>query len=321
MKAIVQHQYGSPDVMHLEEVVKPVPGDDDVLVKIRAVSLNASDNEFLTGSPAYVRAWGMFKPKYKTLGSDIAGVVEAVGKNIKLFKEGDHVFGDVFLRFGGLAEYALASESMLMAKPDTISFEEISTMPQAGVIALQGLRYKGRVLPGQKVLINGAGGGAGSYAIQLAKLYGTEVTAVDNGSKLSMMRGLGADHVIDYKKVDFTKNGIQYDHILDLISAHSMSDYKRALKPEGKYAMVGGTVPALLQTLIAGSWISMTSKKVMGVLAHQQSKEDMASMIALMEENKIKAVIDRKYKLSETPEAFRRLADGEALGKLVIVFD
>ena len=255
MKAIVHDQYGSPDVLKLAEVEKPAPKDNEVLIKVHAVSVNGSDWEGLRGKPLYARLGGLRKPGNKILGSDIAGRVEAVGKNVKQFQPGDEVFGEMAGYRGGFAEYACAPEKLLARKPAGMTFEQAAAIPQAAVIALQGIRDKGQVQPGQKVLINGAGGSAGTFAVQLAKLYGAEVTGVDNTGKLDFMRSLGADHVIDYTREDFTKNGKQYDLILDVIAHRSVFAYKRALKPNGTYFVVGGSVATLFQMLLLGPWI------------------------------------------------------------------
>ncbi len=250
MKAIVQHKYGSPDVLKIEEVELPTPTDNEVLIKVHAVSVNLSDWEGLRGKPLYARIGGLLKPKNKILGSDIAGQVETVGRNVTQFQPGDEVFGLMWGYRGGFAEYACTAEKALALKPVGMTFEEAATIPQAAVIALQGIRDKGQVQSGQNVLINGAGGGAGSFAVQLAKYYGAEVTAVDNTEKLDFMRSLGAGHVIDYTREDFTKNGKQYDMILDVIAHRSVFAYKRALGPNGSYFMVGGSVATMFQMLL-----------------------------------------------------------------------
>src|SRR5215211_2448694 len=258
MKAIVRTEYGSPEVMRLEEVPKPVPGDDELLVKVHAVSLNRSDWEGLIGKPLYARMGGLRRPGYPILGSDIAGRVETVRKANSQFQPGDEVFGEMWDYHGGFAEYVCTRGKAWALKPAGLTFEQAAAIPQAGVIALQGIRNKGQVQPGQKVLINGAGGGAGSFAIQLAKLYGAEVTGVDNTEKLDFMRSLGADHVIDYTREDFTKNGKQYDFILDLIAYRSAFAYARALKPNGSYYAVGGSVATFLQFFLFGPSIRRT---------------------------------------------------------------
>ena len=242
MKAIVYTKYGPPEVLQLKEVAKPTPKDDEVLIKVRAVSVNRSDWEGLRGKPLYARIGGLLRPRHQILGSDVAGRVEMAGRNVRRFQPGDEVFGDILPRLGGFAEYVCARESALALKPASLTFEEAASIPQAAVIALQAIRDKGRVQPGQKVLINGAGGGAGTFAVQLAKLYGAEVTGVDNTGKLDFMRSLGADHVIDYTREDFTKNGNQYDLILDIVAHRSVFAYARALRPTGSYYAVGGSV-------------------------------------------------------------------------------
>ncbi|MCP5105454.1 MAG: NAD(P)-dependent alcohol dehydrogenase, partial [bacterium] len=253
MKAIVYERYGSPDVLELKELEKPTPKDNEVLIKVHAVSVNASDCELLGGSPLYTRMWGLLKPKKKILGSDIAGRVEVVGRNVTQFQQGDAVFGDILECWGGFAEYVCAPRNSLILKPAGMTFEEAAALPQAASVALQGLRDKGRIQPGQKVLINGAGGGAGSFAVQIAKLFGAEVTGVDSTGKLDMMRSIGADRVIDYTQEDFTRNEQCYDLILDFVASHSIFDYKRALSPRGVYAMVGGSMAHIFQTLFFGS--------------------------------------------------------------------
>jgi len=321
MKAIVREKYGSPDVLRLEEVAMPTPQDNEVLVKVHAVSMNLSDWEGLTGKPLYARIGGLLKPGRKILGSDIAGRVEGVGRNVTQFQPGDEVFGLLLSYAGGFAEYACAPEKALALKPAGLTFEQAATIPQAAVIALQGIRDQGQVQPGQKVLINGAGGGAGSFAVQLAKLYGAEVTGVDNTGKLDFMRSLGADHVIDYTREDFTKNGKQYDLILDIIAHRSVFAYKRALRPDGSYFMVGGSVATMFQMLLLGPWIRKTTGRKIGLLMVQPNAEDMLHMTGLCEAGKVVPVIDRRYPLSEVPEALRYLGEGHAKGKIVITVE
>lgn len=318
MKAIVYHNYGSPDVLKLEEVNKPIPADDEVLIKIHAVSVNRSDWEALTGKPLYARMGGLLKPHHPILGSDIAGRVEMVGKNNTQFQLGDEVFGEMSGYCGGFAEYTCATGKLLALKPAKMTFEEASAIPQAAVIALQGIRTKGQVQPGQKVLINGAGGGAGMFAVQLAKLYGAEVTGVDNTGKLDFMRSLGADHVIDYTREDFTKNGKQHDLILDVIAHRSVFAYQRALKPNGSYFAVGGSVATFFQIMLLGPRIRKTTGKNIRILAVQRNRKDLVSITELCEAGKVVPVIDRQYPLSEVPEALRYLGEGRAKGKVVI---
>jgi len=318
MKAIVYTKYGPPETLQLEEVAKPTPKDDEVLIKVRAVSVNRSDWEGLRGKPLYARIGGLLKPRHQRLGSDIAGRVEMAGRNIWRFQPGDEVFGDILPRLGGFAEYVCASESALALKPPSMTFEEVAAIPQAAVIALQGIRDRGQVQPGEKVLINGAGGGAGTFAVQLAKMYGAEVTGVDNYGKLDFMHSLGADHVIDYTREDFTKNGKQYDLILDIVAHRSVFAYKRALRPNGSYFLAGGSVATILQILFLGPWIRRTTSKKIRVLAVRPNIEDLDFMKELIEAGKVTPVIDRTYPLSEVPEAMGYVGEGHAQGKVVI---
>jgi NADPH:quinone reductase-like Zn-dependent oxidoreductase len=321
MKAIVYHNYGSPDVLHLEEVKKPTPTDDEVLIKIYAVSVNRSDWEGLVGKPLYARLGGLLKPREHILGSDIAGRVEMVGKSNQQFQLGDDVFGELAGYGGGFAEYVCARGNLLALKPASISFEEAAAIPQAGVIALQGIRDKGQIQPGQKLLINGAGGGAGTFAIQLAKLHGAEVTGVDNTGKLDFMRSLGADHVIDYTREDFTKSGKQYDLILDLIAHRSIFSYQRALRPNGSYFMVGGSVATMFQLLVLGPWIRRIKGKNLCLLAVQRNRKSLVTITELCEAGNIVPCIDKRYPLSEVPEALRYLGEGRVKGKVVIALE
>ena len=321
MKAIVYHEYGSPDVLKLEEVQKPTPAYNQLLIKVLAASINRSDWEGLIGRPLYARIGGLFKPGNKILGSDIAGIVEAVGKDVKQFKPGDEVFGLMMNYGGGFAEYVCTSGKALALKPVGMTFDEAAAIPQAAFIALQGIREKGQVLPGQKVLINGAGGGTGTFAIQLAKLAGAEVTGVDNAEKLELMRSLGADHVIDYTKEDFTKNGQQYDLILDVIAYRSVFAYRRALAPNGTYFMAGGSVATIFQMLLLGPWIRRTTGKKIRLLVVQTDSKDLVYITELIESGKVKLVIDKRYPLSETDEALRYLGEGHAKGKIVLTVE
>jgi NADPH:quinone reductase-like Zn-dependent oxidoreductase len=321
MKAIVYTEYGLPDVLQLKEVERPTPKDNEVLIKVHAVSVNASDWESLRGRPLYARLGGLRKPRKRILGSDIAGQVEAVGTNVKQFQLGDEVFGDILDYMGGFAEYVCAPENKLALKPASMTFEEAAAIPQAAVIALQGIRDKGQVQSGQRVLINGAGGGAGTFAVQLAKLYGAEVTGVDNTGKLDLMRSLGADHVIDYTQEDFTENGKQYDLILDVVAHRSVFAYKRALRSNGSYFFVGGSVATIFQILLLGPWIRRTTGKKTRLLVVQSNLRDLVFMTELYEAGKVVPVIDRRYPLSEVPEALRYLGEGHAQGKVVITLE
>lgn len=292
-----------------------------MLIRIHAVSLNGSDREGLIGRPLYARLGGLLRPGHRILGSDIAGRVESVGKNHTEFKPGDEVFGEIPGYHGGLAEYVCTDGKTMMLKPAVLTFEQAAAIPQAGVIALQGIREKGQVQPGQKVLINGAGGSAGSFAIQLAKLYGAEVTGVDNAGKLDFMRSLGADQVIDYKQEDFTSSGRQYDLILDLIAHRSVFAYQRALRPNGTSFFVGGSVAVALQILLLGPWIRRTRGKNIRMLVVSQNRRDLISITELCEAGKIVPAIDRRYSFRDAPEALRYVAEGRAKGKVVITLE
>ncbi|MGB8190844.1 MAG: NAD(P)-dependent alcohol dehydrogenase [Chitinophagaceae bacterium] len=317
MKAIVYTKYGGPEVLQMAEVEKPSPKDDEVLIKVHAVSLNDWDWGLLQGDFVNRMLNGLRKPKRKILGSDIAGKIEAVGKNTTRFKTGDEVYGDLSGQWGGFAEYVCAPEKLLALKPAGMSFNEAAAIPQAAMLAVQGLIDKGKIQAGQKLLINGAGGGVGTFGVQIAKLYGVEVTGVDHSGKLDMMRSLGFDHVIDYTKEDFTKMGRQYDLILDVKTNRSMLNYARALSPNGVYVTVGGSMPRLLQALLFAPLISMTSKKHIRIVALKTNK-DLAYMSELFEAGKIKCVIDGPYRLDEVPEAFRLFGKGEHKGKVVV---
>ena len=321
MNAMVYHQYGSPDVLKLEEVEKPTPEDDEVLVKVHAASVNAADWALLTGKPLLVRLMdnGLLKPKFKILGADIAGRVQAVGKDVQEFHSGDEVFGDISERgWGGFAEYVCAGEDALVLKPANMTFEEAASVPLAAVTALQGIRDKGEIQSGQKVLINGASGGVGTFAVQIAKSFGAEVTAVCRTGNLDMARSMGAAQVIDYTQEDFTQNGQSYDLIIAANGFHSISDYTRALNPTGIYVVTGGSLTQIFQAMLLGPWMLRTGGKKMSGLAAKPNKKDLAFIKELLEAGKVKPVIDRRYKLSELAEALRYLGEGHARGKVVI---
>ena len=320
MKAIVYQKYGPPDVLKLEEVEKPIPRDDEVLIKIHAVSINDWDWMALIGESFVTRLiHGLLKPKIKILGCDIAGRVEAVGKNVKQLQQDDEVFGDLCENgFGGFAEYVCAPENALALKPGSMTFEEAAAIPQAGMLAVQGLRDKGQIQSGQKLLINGAGGGVGTFGVQIAKLYGVEVTGVDSSGKLDMMRSIGFDHVIDYTKEDFTKNGQCYDLILDNKMNRSIFNYMCALSPNGIYVTTGGSIARVFQAFLLGPLISLFSKKSIRIVALKPNK-DLAYLNELFETGKITSVIDGPYKLSEVPEALRYFGEGNHKGKVVII--
>jgi NADPH:quinone reductase-like Zn-dependent oxidoreductase len=317
MKAIVYTKYGGPEVLQLKEVEKPSPGDDEVLIRNHAVSINDWDFGLLQGDFINRMMNGLRKPKRQILGSDIAGRIEAVGKNVTRFKAGDEVYGDLSGRWGGFAEYCCAPEKALALKSASMSFAEAAAIPQAAMLAVQGLIDKGKIQPGQKLLINGAGGGVGTFGVQVAKLYGVEVTGVDSAAKLGMMRSIGFDHVIDYAREDFTKNGRRYDLILDAKTNRSMSDYACALNPNGTYVTVGGSMGRLFQALLLSPWISMTGKKHFRIVTLKPNK-DLAYMNGLYESGKVRPVIDGPYALNEFPAAFALFDKAGHKGKVVI---
>jgi NADPH:quinone reductase-like Zn-dependent oxidoreductase len=321
MKAVVYTRYGSPDVLRFMDVEKPAPKDNQVLVKVRAVSLNRSDWEALRGKPAYARITGPFRPRHHILGSDIAGRVEAAGRTATNFQPGDDVFADILGYMGGFAEYVCVPERALAPMPAGMTYEEAAALPQAGAIALQGIWDKGQIQPGQKVLINGAGGGSGMYAVQLAKLRGAEVTGVDNAEKLEFIRSLGADHVIDYTRADFARNGRSYELILDLAAHRSVLAYKGSLVPGGRYLYVGGSAATLLQVLLIGPLLGRAEGKKLRLLAVRSGAQRLAPLVGLCQAGKIATVIDRRYRLSEVPEALRYLGEGHAKGKLVAIVE
>jgi len=317
VKAIVYEKYGTPDVLQLKEAAKPVPGEDEVLVKVHAASINDWDWGLLYGDFINRMLNGLRKPRRSILGSDIAGKIETVGKKVKRFKAGDDVYGDLSGQWGGFAEYVCAPEKSLSLKPAAMSFEEAAAIPQAAMLAVQGLIDKGKIKQAQKVLINGAGGGVGTFAIQIAKLYGAEVTGVDKATKLEMLRSIGFDHVIDYTKEDFTKNGKAYDLILDAKTNRSAFDYTRSLNRNGVYVTVGGSIGHLLQVLILARLIRMIQSKHLRIVALKPNK-DLAFMNDLFEKGKVRTVIDGPYRLDQLGEAFRHFAKADHLGKIVI---
>lgn len=303
--------------MQLQEVEKPILKDDEVLVRNYAVSLNDWDFGLLQGDLINRLINGLRKPKRKILGSDVAGRIEAVGKNVTRFKQGDDVYGDLSGRWGGFAEYSCASEKALALKPASMSFVEAAAIPQAAMLAVQGLIDRGKIHQGQKLLINGAGGGVGTFAVQIAKLYEVELTGVDSTSKLSMLRSMGFDHVIDYSREDFTKNNQRYDLILDVKTNRSMLDYTRALNTRGTYVTVGGSMARLFQLFVLGPLISIITKKHLRIVALKYNK-DLLYMNKLFESGKVKPVIEGPYELNNFREAFEIFSKGEHKGKVVI---
>jgi NADPH:quinone reductase-like Zn-dependent oxidoreductase len=314
MRAVVYDRYGPPDVLRVENLPKPSPAARQVLVKVAATSVNLSDWEALRGSPLYSRIGGLRSPARRTLGSDLAGWVDAVGPAVTRFRPGDEVYGDNLMLGGGFAEYAIAPESVLARKPAALTFAQASAIPQAGVIARQGTDGASA---GQRVLINGAGGGSGSFAIQLAKRLGAQVTGVDNAGKLDFMRSLGADKVIDYRSEDFTRSG-PYDLILDLVAHRSVFAYRQALAPDGRYRCVGGSVSALLRVLTIGSVAGWLTHRRLGVLAVEQGPTHFQPVADLCVAGDLGIHIDRTFTLDEVPEALAQVGEGHALGKVVV---
>jgi NADPH:quinone reductase-like Zn-dependent oxidoreductase len=316
VKAIVRYRYGPPDVLELRNLEPPVPRDHEVLIKVAAASVNRSDWEVVVGKPLYARMGGLRRPRQPGLGTDVAGRVEAVGSAVESFRPGDEVFGDLMYHGGAaFAEFVRVAETApIVHKPPTFTFAEASTLPQAALIALQGTT--GRVKPGDRVLVNGAGGGAGVFAMQLAKTAGAEVTGVDSSHKQDFMRSVGADHVIDYTRTDYTKTG-RYDLILDLVCERSVFAIRRALAPGGRYSVVGGSVRSLLAAVIIGRLLS-TGGRTMGVLMVRPNKTDLLRVAHMVAAGELSPRIERTYPLDQTPAALRHLGEGLALGKLVI---
>jgi len=320
MKAILYHNYGSPDVLKFEDVEKPTAGDNEVLIKVRAASVNPYDWHFMRGLPYVVRIIaGLRKPKVPRLGADVAGQVEAVGRNVTQFKPGDEVFGSCT---GAFAEYACTSEAKIAIKPAKVTFEQAASVPIAAFTALQALRDKGRIQPGQKVLINGAAGGVGTFGVQIAKSFGAHVAGVCSTRNLDLVRSIGADTAIDYTKEDFTRSGQRYDIILDAVGNHSLAACRRVLNPKGILIMAGGKagrwmIGALTRGMRAQVLSWSLSQSFVGILA-KSNKEDLTIMGDLIATGRVTPVIDRRYSLSEVPEAIRYLEEGHARGKVVI---
>lgn len=323
MKAAIYIAYGSPDVVQVADVEKPVPADDEVLIQIRAASVNPLDWHFMRGEPYPLRLMaGLRKPKITRLGVDVAGRIEAVGKNVTHFKPGDEVFGSCR---GAFAEYVCTSESLLVTKPVNVTFEQAASTPVASFTALQSFRDKGHIQPGQKVLINGASGGVGTFAVQIAKWFGAEVTGVCSTRNVEMVRSIGADHVVDYTQEDFTLSGRRYDVILDCMGNHSLLAYRRTLNPKGVYIGAGGSVGRWMigpfyRMITAPLMSRLVSQNFLGILA-KNSKGDLTLMQDLLKTGTVTPVIDRYYKLSEVPEAIRYLEQGHARGKVIITVE
>jgi NADPH:quinone reductase-like Zn-dependent oxidoreductase len=317
MKASFYDRYGPPEVLRIIEQAKPLPGNNEVLVKVHAASINSWDWDMLRGQPFIVRRWGLTRPRFTTPGADIAGVVEAVGSGVTKFKVGDAVFGDLAERWGGFAEYVKAPETALAKKPDELSFTHAAAFPQAGALALQAIKDRAQVKPGQKVLINGAGGGVGTLAIQMAKSYGATVTAVDSAPKLDKLRSIGADFVIDYAREDFIKNGQHYDVIIDVVSNRPVFAYKGSLTTHGLFIMLGGTMSSIFQAMLFGRMIS--GDKKLGILGYQPNK-DLDVMASLCLDGKVVPLIDKSFPLSDVAGAFRHFGTGNFVGKVIITF-
>ncbi|WP_345215663.1 NAD(P)-dependent alcohol dehydrogenase [Georgenia halophila] len=315
MKAVLYDRYGPPEVLRVAHVPRPAPAAGQVLVEVEATSINLSDWETLRGSPLYARVWGLRTPRRPTLGSDIAGRVAAVGPGVTRVQPGDEVYGDNLGLKGGFAEYAVAPEAALAHKPAGLTFAEASTIPQAGAIALQGTQGAAE---GRRVLINGAGGGSGMFAIQLAKRLGAHVTGVDNGAKLDHLRSMGADEVIDYRREDFTRGRARYDLVLDLVAHRSVFDYRRALAPGGRYRCVGGSVRALLRVLTIGAAAGALTGRRLGMLAVQEGPDHFQPLADKCVAGEVSIRIDRTFTLDEVPEALAYVGEGNALGKVVV---
>jgi NADPH:quinone reductase-like Zn-dependent oxidoreductase len=321
MKAIVQESYGSPDVLELREIDQPMPGPREVLVKVRAASVNTADLDHLRGRSIAERlAIGLSKPRNSVPGLDLAGEVVAIGEDVARLQPGDQVWADLSVSgFGAFAEYVCAAEKVFAPKPPTLTFEEAASVPHSAILALQGLTGKGEIRPGQKVLINGAGGCVGPFAVQIAKSFGAEVTGVDHTGKLDMMTLTGADHVIDYTNQDFTKNGRRYDLILDIAARRSVLHYRRSLAPRGRYVLIARSLGGFFQAMLIGGWITMTGSKRIGIFMWNPNKRaDLEVLGDLYQAGRIKPFVDRSYRLSEVPDALRYVEEGHARGKVVI---
>lgn len=320
MKAIIAERYGTPDVLEFKDTAKPAPKDNEVLIKVHAASLNMFDWHLLTADIFLVRLnAGFFKPKYRIPGADVAGRVEAVGKNVTQFKVGDEVYGDLAASgCGSFAEYVAVPEKALALKPVNLTFEEAAAFPMAAVTALQGLRDAGKIQAGHKVLIQGASGGVGSFAVQIAKSFGAEATAVCSTRNVEQARALGADHVIDYTQEDFTKNGKRYDMIFAANGYRTLEEYKGSLASKGIYVMAGGTTKQIFEALLRGSFLSEKDGRKLGAFSAQPKQEDLIYLKNLAEAGKVKPVIDKRYPLNETAQALRYLGEGHARGKVIL---
>lgn len=321
MKAVIRQEYGPPDILELRDIEEPVAGDADVLVRVRAAGVNMADVDYMLGRPDMARLMtGWRGPRNRGLGIDVAGEVVTVGKDVTRFRPGDEVFGDLTEHgFGAFAEFACADEGAFAPKPTNLTLEEAATVPQAGVMALQGLQGKRSIDPGHRVLINGAGGNVGPFAVQIAKSFGAEVTGVDSAAKLDMLRSIGADHVIDFAQEDVVLGEQRYDWILDVAASHSIFEWKRVLRPRGVYVVVPNTIGWMFQAMFLGPLISLAGSRKMGMHMGQPFARDaVANLTTLIEAGEVRPVIERRYSLDEVPEALRHQQEGQPVGKLVI---
>lgn len=321
MNAVVAPRYGSPDVLRFENVARPVPEDDEVLIAVRAVGVNAADWHLLRGDPPLVRlmGFGLRRPSDEILGSDVAGRVEAVGRDVTGMESGDEVFGGLSASgHGAFAEYVCTKSDAVAPKPATLSFEEAAAVPMAGVTALQGLRDEGGIRRGQRVLITGASGGVGTFAVQIASAFGADVTGVCSTEKIDLVRSIGADHVVDYTREDFTEGERRYDLILDVGGYRSIRDGRRVLRPDGTYVFVGGATVRLFETMLVGPLLSMFDGRRVRFLMMTPNRDDLITLTELVEAGDVEPIVDRQYPLEEVPEAIRYLEAGRARGKVVI---
>jgi NADPH:quinone reductase-like Zn-dependent oxidoreductase len=323
MRAIIYTKYGNADVLAAQDVSVPSPKPNEVRIKVQAASINSWDWDLLSGQPFIVRLdGGMRQPKYSTLGADVAGVIDMVGTDVKQLRPGDEVFGDLSgCGWGGFAEYVCAREDALSLKPAEMSYKDAAALPQAGVLALQGLRDAGPLREGQQILLNGAGGGVGTLALQIAKNAGAVVTVVDSREKLELLRSLGADYVMDYKVEDYTRHGRRYDLILDVMGTRSTAAIKRALQPGGTYVMIGGKISRIFQAMLIGVLTNRFSSKKINILYHRPSRADQDALAELYSMGKIVPIIDRIFPLGETPDAMRYYAEGRVMGKVIIAME
>ncbi|WP_147804246.1 NAD(P)-dependent alcohol dehydrogenase [Alkalicoccus halolimnae] len=319
MKAAVYYRYGSPEELKIKNIQKPVPKEEEVLINVYAASINSWDWDLLQGKPLLSRIGGLRRPRYRILGADAAGIVESTGEKVRQLQPGDRVFGDLSgSGWGGFAEYVTAPEHVLARMPENMSFQEAAALPQAAVLAMQGLRCKRPVEKGEKVLINGAGGGVGTFAVQMAKASGAEVTGVDRAEKLEMLQSIGADHVIDYRLRDYTKEQERYNRIIDITAQRSIIENRNALQAGGIYLMIGGKTAYILQLMMLGAIFSRTTSKTTGLLLHKPNKEDLEHILEFVESGKVTPVIDRQFPLKKTAEAFQYFGKGMHAGKVII---